>query len=86
MNNMGDCVNNKLRFNVVSELLQGLEGEKSIDETLMSAEKLFVRDVSGKVILQAKQEIENLKQRYNQGKLKDDEVKAEISGILLALT
>ncbi len=79
-------MNDTLRPDLVAELLKGLEGEKPIDETLMSVEKLFVKAVSGKVIIQAKEEIVDLKQRYNQGKMKDDEVKAEISDILLMLT
>ena len=84
---MGDGVNNKLRFNVVTELLQGLEGEKSIDEALMSAEKLFIEGVSGKIIIQAREEIVDLRQRCNRGEMKDvDDVKARISNIIIALT
>lgn len=77
---------NTVRFGVVEELLKGLEGEKPIYETLESAEKLFVKDVSGRVIVRAKDEVMRLKQSYSQGKMKDDEARVEISNILLALT
>jgi hypothetical protein len=77
---------NTLRIGVVEELLKGLEGEKPVGETLESAEKLFDKDVSGKVIVRARDEVMRLRQSYSQGKMRDDEVKVEISNILLALT
>ena len=45
-----------LRFELVTELLQGLEGEKSIAEMLTPVEKLFIKDVSGKVLIQIRQQ------------------------------
>ena len=78
--------NDKLRFDLVTELLKGLEGEKPINEILTSAEKLFIKDLSDKIIIESKQRITNLKQSYNQQKIKDDEAKTEISNILLRLT
>jgi hypothetical protein len=86
MNNMIHTSNDRLRFDLVSELLKGLEGEKSMAEMLSYAEKLFIKDVSDKEIIQARQRIALLKQRYSQEKMKDDEAKSEISGILLMLT
>lgn len=86
MNDTGYTPNNTLRLGLVEELLQGLEGEKSIDEVLISAEKFFIEDVSDRLIIQARQKITALKQRYTQEEMKDDEAKVEISGILLMLT
>lgn len=86
MNDMKNTSIGKLRFELVTELLQGLEGEKPIGEMLVSADKLFVKDISDKVIIQARQRLMTLKQRYTQGEMKDDDVKTEISGILLMLT
>ena len=83
---MSDSASNTLRFGLVEELLKGLEGEKAIDKTLISAEKLFIEDVSDRLIIRAKQQITMLSQRYSQGEMKDDEVKVEISNILLMLT
>jgi hypothetical protein len=76
----------KLRFDLVTELLKGLEGEKPIDETLTSAEKLFIKDLSDKITIESKQRITTLKQSYSQQKIKEDEAKTEISNILLMLT
>ena len=75
-----------LRFGVVEELLKGLEGEEAIDKTLISAEELFIEDVSDRFIIQAKQRLATLNQRYSKGEMKDDEVRFEISNILLMLT
>jgi hypothetical protein len=86
MHDVRDSAGNTIRFDVVEELLRGLEGEKAIDKTLISAEKLFVGDVSDRLIKQAKQRVTTLNKRYSQGEMKDNEAKVEISNILLALT
>ena len=75
-----------LHFELVTELLQGLEGEKSIAETLACAEKLCNKEVSEKIILKAKPQIMTLKEMYSQKKIKDDEARGEISNILIMLT
>jgi hypothetical protein len=67
MRDVRDSEGNKLHFGVVEELLKGLEGEKPIAETLECADKLFVGDVSGKLIARAKDEVMRLKQSYSQG-------------------
>ena len=86
MNDTMHNPNKRLHLDLVTELLKGLEGEKPIAEALTSAEKLFIKDVSDKIIMQAKQRITLMKQRYIQEKMKDDEAKTEISSILLMLT
>ena len=86
MNNTRHTLSDRVHLDTVTELLKGLEGEKPIAEVLMSAEKLFVKDVSDKLVIKARQRIAVLKQRYGQGDMKEDEAKAEISSILLMLT
>lgn len=78
--------NDKLRFDLVTELLKGLEREKPIDEMLTSAENLFIKDISDRMIIESKQRIMLLKQRYSQKKINEYEARDEISNILFILT
>jgi hypothetical protein len=75
-----------LHFELVTKLLQGLEGEKSIAETLVGAEKICNKEVSEKIMLKARPQIMTLKEMYGQKKIKEDEARTEISNILIMLT